>query len=191
MRDRRRKRRSLGRRGVSLFELVIVMIMFAFLLAAGSAALFPAMRVFSSQSDRMVLQRKINDSLEQLCRQALASNTLQNVTTAEGFRFRVLESGVQNSYILYLYNPADLTYDNTYTAGLLYILMRAQISSIGAAFPSATVPYGSGRVILPNVVPPATSDVSTTTTLANLDLTVRLRDEDIRVVRKIRKRGTP
>ena len=89
-----------------------------------------------------------------------------------------------NNYIFYLYNASD-SYPPIFNQSS-YQLKKAELSGgIGGTFT-----YGSGRIILTEVLPPPTSDLSLSGNIATIDLSITRRDETIRLRSQVKPRNT-
>ena len=159
------------------------MVIFSALLAATAYALNPVLLAWSSQQDRMELQRQIQHGMEKAVRELRTAVALQD-DSDDSVRFTLRESGVNNSYILYLYNAGD-TWPAAYDQST-YQLRRASLSGgIGGTFT-----YGAGTLLLRDVKPPPTSDLSVSGSLATLDLTLSRADETFRLLERVKRRNS-
>ena len=171
-----------SRKGVTLIELVIALLLFGVLMTAVAYAMSPILLAWSSQQDRMELQQQVGHGLEKALRDLRLANAFQNDAN-DAVRYTVRESGVNNSYILYLYNSSNSwppAYDQT-----LYQLRKAPLTGgIGGTFT-----YGAGDLLLRDVQPPSTSDLSVSGSVATLDLTLVRFDETFRLVERVKRRN--
>ncbi len=168
--------------GITLLEVLISIGVFSALLAATAYALNPILLAWSSQQDRMELQRQLQHGLEKAVRELRTAVALQN-DSSDAIRFTLRESGVSNSYILYLYNAGD-TWPPAYSQ-TTYQLRRASLT--GGI--SGTFTYGAGSLFLRDVKPPASSDLSVSGSLATLDLTLSRADETFRLLERAKRRN--
>lgn len=171
------------KRGFTLIELVIALLLTGVLMTASAYALQPVLLAWSSQLDRMELQRQAQHGLERALRDLRGATALQTDAN-DAIRYTLRESGVSNSYILYLYHSANSwppAYDQT-----PYQLRKAALTGgIGGTFP-----YGSGDLLLRDVKPPPDSDLSVSGKVATMDLTlVRKTDETFRLIERVRRRN--
>lgn len=168
--------------GVTLIELVIALLLFAVLMTAAAFAMNPILLAWSSQQDRMGLQRQVQQGLEKALRDLRLANALQN-DASDAIRYTVRESGTNNSYILYLYNASD-TWPPAFNQ-TSYQLRKASLSGgIGGTFT-----YGSGDLLMRDIQPPATSDLSVSGKSATLDLTLIQGDETFRLLERVKGRN--
>ena len=169
-------------KGVTLIELVISLLLFGVLMTAAAFALNPVLLAWSSQQDRMELQREVQQGLEKALRDLRPATALQN-DASDAVRFTVRESGTNNSYILYLYNAGDSwppAFNQT-----SYQLRKASLT--GGI--SGTFTYGNGNLLLRDIKPPPDSDLSVSGSVATLDLTLIRADETFRLTERIRRRN--
>ncbi len=169
-------------KGVTLIELMISILLFAMLMTASAFAINPVLLGWSSQQDRMEIQRSVQDGVEKATRDLRLAGTLQNDAN-HAIRFTVRESGVQNSYIFYLYNAADAwppAYNQT-----TYQLYKASLT--GGI--NGTFTYGAGTLLIRNISPPPTSDLSVSGSTATLDLTLSRGNETFHLAKEIKKRN--
>ena len=168
--------------GVTLIELVISLLLFSVLMTAVAFSMNPILLAWSSQQDRMELQRQVQHGLEKAIRDLRVADALQNDAN-DAIRYTVRESGTDNSYILYLYNASDSwppAFNQT-----SYQLRKASLS--GGI--SGTFTYGSGDLLMRDIQPPTTSDLSVSGKVAILDLTLIRGDETFRLTERVKRRN--
>ncbi len=172
--------------GVTLIELVITLLLFAGLMTAVAMSLNPVLLGWSSQLDRMELQRQVQHGLEQAIRDLRPATDFQNDTN-HAIRFTVRQSGVTNAYILYLYHASD-TWPPAYTQATYQLREASLTGGIGGTFT-----YGDGTLYLRDVQPPATSDLSVsgsgTNEVALLDVTLSRGAETYRLLERVKRRN--
>lgn len=170
-------------KGITLIEMVISLLLAGVLMTATAYAMNPILLAWSSHQDRMELERQAQHGVERAIRDLRLATAFQNDAN-DAIRFSLLESGVSNSYILYLYhanNSWPPAFDQT-----SYQLRKASLTGgIGGTFA-----YGDGTLLLRDAQPPPTSDLSVSGSVATLDVTlVRNTDETFRLSQKIRRRN--
>lgn len=170
------------RRGVTLVELLIALVLFGALMSAAALSFQPVLLAWSSQHDRMELQRQAVHGLERAVRDLRQATSLQNDSN-DAIRFTLRESGVSNSYVLYLYNAAD-TWPPAFNQSTYQLRKASLTGGIGGSFT-----YGDGTLLMRDVQPPTTSDLSVSGSLATLDLTVARFDETFRLVDRVKRRN--
>lgn len=170
-------------RGVTLIELLISLLLTGVLMTAAAYSFNPILLAWSSQMDRVEIERQVQQGLEKAVRDLRLSTALQNDAN-HAVRFTVRESGVDNSYIFYLYNVSD-NWPPAYTQASYQLRKASLTGGIGGTFT-----YGGGDLLLRDVQPPSSSDLSVSGSVATLDLTlVRNTDETYRLIKKARKRN--
>ena len=115
-----------------MIELLITLVLFGVLMTAVAMAMNPILLAWSTHQDRMELQRQVQHGLEKAVRDLRLADAYQDDAN-DSIRYTVRESGVNNSYILYLYNSANSwppAYDQT-----TYQLRKATLTGgIGGTF---------------------------------------------------------
>ncbi len=169
-------------RGVTLIELLITLLLFAVLMTATAYSINPIFLAWSNQQDRMGLQRSVQDGIDKGIRHVRKANALQNDVN-HAIRFTVRESGVQNSYILYLYNSAN-TWPPAYNQTRYELREATLVGGIGGTFT-----YGSGTLFVRGVSPPPTSDLAVSGSVATLDLTLNQNVETFHLIERAKRRN--
>jgi hypothetical protein len=162
--------------------LIITLLLFAGLMTATAVSINPILLAWSSQQDRMELQRQNQHGLEQAIRKLRLANALTNDAN-DAIRYTVRESGTDNSYILYLYNASD-TWPPAFSQSS-YQLRQAPLS--GGI--NGTFTYGAGDLLTRDIKPPTTSDLSVSGSVATLDLTLTRFDETFRLIERVKRRN--
>lgn len=169
--------------GVTLIELLIALLLTGVLMTAAAYSFNPILLAWSSQMDRVEIQRQGQHGIEKAVRDLRQATALQTDAN-HAVRFTLRESGVSNSYILYLYNASD-SWPPAYTQATYQLRKTSLTGGIGGTFT-----YGGGDLLLRDVQPPSTSDLSVSGSVATLDLTlVRKSDETFRLIQKARRRN--
>ncbi|MBI3318815.1 MAG: hypothetical protein HYZ90_06735 [Candidatus Omnitrophica bacterium] len=163
-------------------ELIISLLLFAVLMTAAAFSMNPILIAWSSHEDRMELQRQVQHGLERSLRDLRGATALQG-DASDAIRFTLRESGVSNSYILYLYNAGD-SWPPAFNQAT-YQLRRASL----AGGINGTFTYGEGTLLMRDVRPPATSDLSVSGSVATLDLTLSRADETFRLLERVKRRN--
>lgn len=150
------------------------------ILTVAIASVFRAILLsWSSQEKRAGIDIDLNWGMEGMSRDLREARQAQSVSNDE-IRFT---SDLANFYIFYLYNAND-SYPPTFSQSS-YELRKATLS--GSI--TGTFTYGSGPVIMTEVLPPATSDLSIASNLVTMDLSVNRADETIRARTQVRPRN--
>lgn len=169
-------------RGVTLVELLIVLLLFSVLMTATAFTLNPILLAWSSQQDRMELQRQLQHGAEKAVRELRLATALQNDAN-DAIRYTLRESGADQSYILYLYDEAD-AWPPVFSQATYQLRKASLTGGIGGTFT-----YGSGELLLRDAKPPPDSDLSAAGSVATLDLTLARADETFRLLERVKKRN--
>jgi prepilin-type N-terminal cleavage/methylation domain-containing protein len=168
-------------KGVTLIEVITVLALLGVLMTAWAYSFNPILMALSSQQDRMGLNM-LQSGLEKAASDLRSAVALQNDPN-KAIRYTLRESGVVRSYILYLYHPSD-SWPPNFTQST-YQLRKASLT--GGI--SGTFSYGSGDLILRDVVPPPLSDLSAAGSVATMDVTLKKGDETFRLLCKVKRRA--
>ena len=170
--------------GVTLVEVMVAMALTGVLMTATSFALKPVLLAWSSQQDRMELQQQSQHGLERAIRDLRQATELQGDAN-HAIRYTLRESGVSNSYILYLYNAAN-SWPPAYNQSVYELRKAGLTGGINGTFT-----YGSGTLLMRDVQPPPTSDLTVSNSVvATLDLTLlRKTDETFHMIERVKRRN--
>lgn len=134
---------------------------------------------WSSQETRSGIDINLDRGIEEIVRDLREARQVQSVNNDE-VRFTQDQS---NYYIYYFYNAND-AYPPTFNQSS-YDLRKATLSGgIGGTFT-----YGSGPIIITDVLPPATSDLSISGNIVTIDLSVKRYNETVRSRTEIKPRN--
>ena len=127
----------------------------------------------------------LESAVDRMTRTLRTAYAALSTTGACEIRFTIVENGADVNYAYYLYNPTGSyrIFDTTKK----YELRQAAFTGTLA---SGTFTYGSGRVLLVNVLPPPVSDLSISGANAIIDLSVRTGDETVRSKTQVFPRDT-
>lgn len=165
-------------RAFTLIELLMAMFMIAILMYVAVYIFQAVLSVWSVQEMRTGLDISLYKGLDIVALDLRDSSSVQSSND----EIRFTSDGV-NYYIYYFYNPAD-PYPPAFNKSS-YQLKKATL----AGGINGTFTYGSGQFIVANVLPPATSDLSLTNNVLNIDLSVKQGNEIIRARTEIRPRN--
>lgn len=167
------------KKGLTLLELMMVILVFVILMAVIVYVLRAVLLSWSSQETRSGIDISLDRGIEEAVRDLREARQISFINNDE-IRFT---QDLTNFYIYYLYNGSDF-YPPSFNQNT-YELRKAALS--GGI--SGTFTYGSGQIIITEVVAPTTSDLSISSNLVTLDLSVRRRDEIIRSRTQVRPRN--
>lgn len=160
-------------------ELMIVIIMFVILTGVIVCILRAVLLSWSSQETRSGIDISLDRGTEEVVRDLREGRQVSIVNNDE-IRFT---QDLTTYYIYYLYNASD-SYPPSFTQAS-YQLKKAALT--GGM--SGTFTYGSGDIKIIDVLPPPTSDLSLSSNLITLDLSITRKDETIRSRTQVRPRN--
>ena len=169
-------------KGFTLVELILSVILFGILAVATFFLFRTVLIAWSSQEERGGIDINLDRGMEEMARDLRKAREVQSTAEYDEVRYR---QGTSNYYIFYLYNAADSYVPPPAFNQSSYQLRRATLS--GGI--NGTFTYGSGDIVINDVVPPPTSDLSLASNLLTLDLTVTRGDETIRSRTQARPRN--
>ena len=170
------------KKGLTLIELMITIVMFV-ALAASTFYVFRAVLLsWSSQEDRSGVNINLDWRMEEIVRDLREAKQVQSVTGYDEIRFTLDNSAF---YIYYFYNSSDSYVPPPAFNQSSYELRRAALT--GGI--NGTFTYGNGRLMLTDLLPPTTSDLSLGSNLITIDLSITRGDETIRSRTQVRPRN--
>ena len=175
------------RRGFTLIEIMMAVLLFAILSISSAYLLRTILVSWSGQEMRSGLQINLDRGMEDMERDLRKATQVQSTANYDEIRYaqRQGASSTYNYYIFYLYHAADSYVPPPSFSQSSYQLRRATLS--GGI--NGTFTYGSGDVVLNDVIPPPTSDLSLSGNLMVLDLTVKRGDETLHSRTQVRPRN--
>ena len=179
--------RPFKQRGFTLVELVMVILLFSVLSVSTVSLLRVILLNWSSQEIRSGIDINLDRGIEEMVRNLRQATSVQSTANYDEIRYaqRQGASSTYNYYIFYLYNVADSYVPPPQFNQASYQLRRAALS--GGI--NGTFTYGSGDVVLNDVIPPPTSDLSLSGNLITMDLSIKRGDETIRSRTRVRPRN--
>jgi len=168
--------------GFTLVELVLSVILFAVLTVATALILRILLVTWSSQERRGGIAINLDRGIEEMARDLRKAREVQSTAGYDEIRYRL---GTGSYYIFYLYNTDDSYIPPPAFSQSSYQLRRAPLN--GGI--NGTFTYGAGDIVVNDVVPPSTSDLSFSGSLVTIDLTVTRADETIRSRTQMRPRN--
>jgi len=176
------------KRGATLLETLIALSLLSVLMGVSAYLFTVALKAWYTGSLRTEIREDMSYAMEKTVRdlREMANASLgQYSLIAHTIDFNDLDG---NSFVLYLYNADDSSFDSTYSESF-YDLRKANISS--GDDPAS----GGGLLILqdlvsPDTTPPATAlSIDPNDTQVTLDFVVQRGDETVRLKTKIRPRN--
>lgn len=151
------------------------------LLAAVTIFCFRAIILtYSGMGTRAGTGITLNRAVELMTRSLRQANTAQS--SSDEIRFTIQENGVDTNYIYYLYNPNN-TYPTTFNQATYELREASLTGGIGGTFT-----YGAGQLIMPDILPPPTSDISMSGNIITIDLSARQGSDTVRYRAQVRPR---
>lgn len=167
------------KKGLTLMELMIVIPMFVILVAVTAYILRAVLLSWSSQETRAGVDISLDRGIEEVVRDLREARQVSSVNNDE-IRFT---QDLTNYYIYYLYNSSD-SYPPSFNQSS-YQLRKATLS--GGI--NGTFTYGSGDIKIIDVLPPPTSDLSLSSNITTIDLSMKRGNETIRSRTQVRPRN--
>ena len=180
----------LAKRGFTLIETIIVLVLMAILLGATGFVFLVSLRAWDSGCIRGGIRADASYTMDKTVRdlKEMANGSLSQYTSiANTIEYREFQpDGTVDTYVFYLYNSADSTLDSSYTE-TLYNLYKANITE------EDDPALGEGVLILRDLVSPDATAPATALTIsgdqATLDFVMQRGEETIRLKTKIRPRN--
>ena len=170
------------KKGLTLIELISTVIMFAILLGVAAYVFRAVLISWSGQETRAGVYITLDRTMEEITRDLREAREVQSTAGRDEIRFSQDQT---TYYIYYLYNEDDAYVPPPVFDEDSYELRKATL--VGDI--NGTFVYGDGRLIISDVVPPATSDLSYDGTIITVDLSVTRDDETIRTRTEIKPRN--
>lgn len=163
----------------TLIELLTVAVVMGLLLLALGSVFWVVSQSWVTQDTRTGLDINLYKGME------MASIDLRNASVVQSSNkeVRFTDYGGVTNYVYYLYNSAD-SYPPKFDQSSYKLQKAALTGGINGTFT-----YGSGRIIISNVLPPPISDLSFTGNVINLDMSVKQDYEAIRARTEVRPRN--
>lgn len=160
-------------------ELVIVILMFVILTGVVIFILRAVLLSWSSQETRSGIGISLDRGIEEMAQDLRAAKRV-SVVNSDEVRFT---HDLTNYYIYYLYNASD-SYPSSFNQSLYQLKKTVLTGGI-----SGTFIYGLGNIIVSDVLPPPTSDLSYSANVVTFDISIKRIDETIRTRTQIRPRN--
>ena len=173
-------------RGFTLIETIIVLLVLAMLLGVAGSAFIVSLHAWDSGLIRAGIREDVSYAMEKTVRdlkEMFNGSLSQYSSIANTIQFN--EKG-GDTYVLYLYNSADSSFDSSYTESL-YNLRKANITQ------GDNPASGEGTLILKDIVSPDAAVPETALTVGGtqvtLDFVLQRSEEIVRTRTKVRPRN--
>ena len=180
------------KRGFTLLETLIVFSLLSVLMGVSAHLFTVSLRVWGTGSLRTEIREDMSYAIEKIVRdlKEMAIRSLYQYNPGGGDVAHTVQYDdfAGNTYVFYLYNSADLSFDSSYTESL-YDLRKADID--GGDIPAS----GGGLLILrdlvsPDAAAPATAlSIDPNGTHVTLDFVVQRGSETVRIRTKVSPRN--
>jgi prepilin-type N-terminal cleavage/methylation domain-containing protein len=172
-------------RGFTLIETLIVLSILAMLLGIGGSLFVVSLRAWGAGYIRTGIREDMSYATEKVVRD-LKEMALRSLSQYSSIAHTVQYNDFAgNTYVLYLYNADDSSFDSTYSESF-YDLWKANI-------PRDDPASGEGTLILRDLVSPDATAPATALTISGsqvtLDFVVQRSDEIVRTRTKVRPRN--
>jgi len=179
-------------RGFTLMETIIVLLLLAMLLGVAGSVFIVSLRAWDAGLIRGGIREDVSYAMEKAVRdlKEMANDSLEQYNSiANTIEYReFLPDGGGDTYVFYLYNSADASFDSSYSESF-YDLRKANI-------PGDDPASGEGTLILRDLVSPDAMPPATALTIdpndpnqVTLDFVVQRSDEIVRLRTKVRPRN--
>ena len=170
------------RKGITLLEIVFVITLIVFLIEAVVSVYIVSLQGWDNLGHRSDLHEKLHFGLERVVRDVRQAEAISVANNA--LRFTLKESGVDNSYIYYLYNASD-SFPPAYNQSSYDMRRTALTGGIGGTFT-----YGNGELIVTGLKPPSTyTTITSSGNLALLKLVGQAKNDTLTVQGYVRPRN--
>lgn len=181
------------KQGLTLVELMITTLMFVVLTGVTICVFRAVLLGGFSQETRTGINISLGSGIEKMERDLREAIAVQSITDYDEIRF-ILQRRDENNriikneydyYIYYLYNVNDSYVPPPAFSEDSYELRKAAL----ADDINGTFGYGSGQIIITDILPPPTTDLSVSGGIVTIDLSVKRGDETIRSRTELKPRN--
>lgn len=166
------------KKGFTLIEVIITVVMLVILTAASAYIYHALLLSWSSQETRAGIAVDMDRALEELARDLRKAKQVQSAN--DEIRF-TQDNSIYHIY--YLYNTND-TYPLSFNQSV-YQLRKAEL----AGGISGNFTYGSGQIVLNDVLSPPQSDLSISANIITIDASIQRGAETIRSRTQVKPRN--
>ena len=173
---------EIKKKGFTLIELMITLLLLAILMSVAIYVFIAVSKSWSSHEARSGIGIVIDRAIEEMVRDIREARIVSDSLHPDEIRFTQDEASYD---IYYFYNEKD-SYPPSFNQGL-YDIKKAQLTGgMGGTFT-----YGSGKIIIRDVLAPGTSELSVNPAgnMVIIDLTVQRKGEAIRSRTEVRPRN--
>jgi len=168
--------------GVTLIELVISLVLMSVLGWVAVTIFNVVLLGWSNQVERAGIDTQLDRAVEVMARDLREAIAIQSTAGYDEVRYSEDSS---THHIFYLYHASDSYVPPPAFNQTTYELRKTALTGgLGGTFT-----YGDGDLLLADVLPPATTDLSASGNLVILDLSVQREDETVRARTQVRPRN--
>ena len=179
---------KVANRGFTLIETLIVLLLLAMLLGVSGFLFVVSLRAWDTGLTRAGIREDVSYAMEKIVRdlKEMTNGSLSRYDSIAN-TIRFIDNG-GNTYVFYLYNSADTSFDSSYTEDF-YNLHKANITQ------EDDPALGEGTLILRDLVSPDAEAPATALTIepnntqVTLDFVVQRSNEVVRTRTKVRPRN--
>jgi len=177
--------RRFRKQGFTLIELIISIVLFA-ILASVTVYVFRAVLLsWSTLEERTGVDISLVRAPEGMVRDLRKAKNIDSKNNDE-IRFTTRSN---TDHIYYLYNGNDMPYPPGFTQNR-YELRKVGLNNVVAGdLKTGTFTYGSGRIIITDVLPPPTTDLSFLGITATIDISIQRDNETVKSRTEVKLRN--
>ncbi len=169
-------------KGMTLIEVMISLLLFSALVVGATIVFNTVLLSWASSGTRSGIEIPLERAMEEMARDLREARQIQSTANYDEVRYTTDGSTFS---VYYLYHASDSYGPPPAFNQSSYQLRKATLSGgIGGTFT-----YGSGNLLLTDVLPPPTTDLSASGNLVTLDVSVDREDETIRSRTRVRPRN--
>lgn len=172
------------KKGFTLTELIVSVGLFALLAGVTAFVLRTILVSWDIQEKRSAIDINLDRGIEEMARDLRKAKQVQSAANYDEIRF-CQGTTTTSCYIFYLYHANDAYVPPPAFSQSSYQLKRAALTGDI----NGTFTYGSGDVIVNDLLPPPASDLSLASNLVTIDLSAKRGDETIRSRTQVRPRN--
>lgn len=170
------------RKGFTLIELMITIVLFALLTAVAFFVFRAVLLNWSSSEERSGIDITLDASIENMVRELREASQIVSTAGYDEIRFT---PDYGNYYVYYFYNASDsYTPPPAFDQDSYEVRMATLTGGINGTFT-----YGDGQILITDALPPTTSDLSFTGNMITIDISITRGDETIRSRTEVRARN--
>ena len=172
------------RHGLTLIELIITVVMFVILATVAMYIFRAVLLSWSSGQTKAGIDIILDRGVEEMVRDLRGSKDIDSVNDDE-VRFTTLDD---DYYIYYFYNEED-SYPPDFEKDLYELRLADLENVVGEDLTTGTFNYGDGRIIITDILPPDTTDLSISGSIVTIDMSISRGNETVRSRTEVKQRN--